>query len=215
MSTHPHQAFNHLVPQVIERTHQGERGMDLFSRLLKDNIIFLGTPIDDTIANLICAQMLHLESENPDRDISIYINSPGGDVNAMFAIYDTMQFIKPDISTICFGQAASAAAVLLAAGAPGKRLALPSSRVLLHQPYSGAQGQVSDLELAANEIDRLRTQLEMILADHTGQSIDKIKEDTERDFILTAPEAKEYGIIDEVIDRRNAADRSGPIRAIE
>ena len=216
MSTpNTHRALNHLVPTVVEQTNRGERAFDLFSRLLKDNIIFLGTPIDDTIANLICAQMLHLESENPERDISIYINSPGGDVNAMFAIYDTMQFIKPDISTICFGQAASAAAVLLAAGAPGKRLALPSSRILLHQPYSGAQGQVSDLELAANEIERLRNQLEQILADHTGKTTEKIKDDTERDFILTASEAKDYGIIDEVIDKRNAADRTGPIRAID
>ncbi len=215
MSTHMNPVHNYMVPNVIERTSQGERSFDLFSRLLKDNIIFLGTPIDDTIANLICAQMLHLESENPERDISIYINSPGGDVNAMFAIYDTMQYIRPDISTICFGQAASAAAVLLAAGAPGKRMALPSSRILLHQPYSGSQGQVSDLELAAAEIERLRTQLEMILASHTGQEQEKIKKDTERDFILTAAEAKDYGLIDQVIEQRNAVDRTGPIRAID
>ncbi len=215
MSSQNHQVRNYLVPTVVEQTNRGERAFDLYSRLLKDNIIFLGTPIDDGIANLICAQMLHLESENPERDISIYINSPGGDVNAMFAIYDTMQYIKPDISTICFGQAASAAAVLLAAGAHGKRLALPSSRILLHQPYSGAQGQVSDLELAANEIDRLRNQLEDILARHTGQSKDKIKEDTERDFVLTARQAKEYGLIDEVIEERDAVDRSGPIRSID
>ncbi|NNF55167.1 MAG: ATP-dependent Clp protease proteolytic subunit [Acidimicrobiales bacterium] len=215
MSTQNFRAQNYLVPTVVERTNQGERAFDLYSRLLKDNIIFLGTPIDDNIANLICAQMLHLESENPERDISIYINSPGGDVNAMFAIYDTMQYIKPDISTICFGQAASAAAVLLAAGAPGKRMALPSSRILLHQPYSGSQGQVSDLEIAASEIERLRTQLEMILANHTGQTQEKIKNDTERDFILTALEAKEYGLIDQVIQERNVVDRSGPIRAID
>lgn len=215
MSTQNFRAQNYLVPTVVERTNQGERAFDLYSRLLKDNIIFLGTPIDDTIANLICAQMLHLESENPERDISIYINSPGGDVNAMFAIYDTMQYIKPDISTICFGQAASAAAVLLAAGAPGKRMALPSSRILLHQPYSGSQGQVSDLEIAASEIERLRNQLEMILANHTGQTQEKIKNDTERDFILTAIEAKEYGLIDQVIEERKAVDRSGPIRAID
>ncbi len=204
------------IPNVIEKGPNGrEFGSDLFSRLLRDNIIFIGTPIDEMIANVTCAELLHLESENPDRDISIYINSPGGDVNAMFAIYDTMQFIRPDVATICFGQAASAAAVLLAAGAPGKRFALPSSRILLHQPYSGAQGQVSDLELAAAEIERLKTQLEQILAHHTGQPIEKIAADTDRDFVLTAAEAQAYGIIDDVIANRNAADTSGPIRAIE
>ncbi len=208
-------AASYLVPTVVEQTNRGERAYDLYSRLLKDNIIFLGTPIDDGIANLICAQLLHLESENPDRDISIYINSPGGDVNAMFAIYDTMQYIRPDLNTICFGQAASAAAVLLAAGTPGKRLALPSSRVLLHQPYAGAQGQVSDLELAANEIERLRTQLEKVLAHHTGKDQTVIRKDTERDFVLTAEEAKEYGVIDEVLTSRNLVDDSGPIRAVE
>lgn len=208
-------AASYLVPTVVEQTNRGERAYDLYSRLLKDNIIFLGTPIDDGIANLICAQLLHLESENPERDISIYINSPGGDVNAMFAIYDTMQYIRPDLNTICFGQAASAAAVLLAAGTPGKRLALPSSRVLLHQPYAGAQGQVSDLELAANEIERLRTQLEKVLAHHTGKDQETIRRDTERDFVLNAEEAKEYGIIDEVLTSRNLVDDSGPIRAVE
>ncbi len=202
------------MPYVIEQTSRGERTFDLFSRLLKDNIIFLGTPINDMVANLICAQLLHLESENPDRDISLYINSPGGDVNAMFAIYDTMQYIRPQVNTICFGQAASAAAVLLAAGAPGKRMALPSARILLHQPYSGAQGQVSDLEIAAKEIERLRVQLEMILAKHTGQDVERIKADTDRDFVMSAEEAKAYGVIDEVIEQRNAADTSGPIRAI-
>ncbi len=203
------------IPNVIEQTSRGEVRHDLFSRLLKDNIVFIGTPIDEMIANVTCAELLHLESENPDRDISLYINSPGGDVNAMFAIYDTMQFIRPDVATICFGQAASAAAVLLAAGAPGKRFALPSSRILLHQPYSGAQGQVSDLELAAAEIERLKKQLETILAHHTGQPVEKIANDTDRDFVLTAEQAKEYGIIDDVIANRNAADTSGPIRAIE
>ncbi len=203
------------VPNVIEQTSRGEVRHDLFSRLLKDNIVFIGTPIDEMIANVTCAELLHLESENPDRDISLYINSPGGDVNAMFAIYDTMQFIRPDVATICFGQAASAAAVLLAAGAPGKRFALPSSRILLHQPYSGAQGQVSDLELAAAEIERLKKQLETILAHHTGQPVEKIATDTDRDFVLTAEQAKAYGIIDDVIANRNAADTSGPIRAIE
>lgn len=207
-------ASSYLVPTVVEQTNRGERAYDLYSRLLKDNIIFLGTPIDDGIANLVCAQLLHLESENPERDISIYINSPGGDVNAMFAIYDTMQYIRPDINTICFGQAASAAAVLLAAGTEGKRLSLPSSRVLLHQPYAGAQGQVSDLELAANEIERLRNLLESMLAKHTGQTVEKIHSDTERDFVMNAESAKAYGIIDEVLTSRNAVDDSGPIRAV-
>jgi ATP-dependent Clp protease protease subunit len=174
----------------------------------------LGTPIDDGVANVVSAQMLHLESENPDRDISIYINSPGGDINAMFAIYDTMQYIRPDITTICFGQAASAAAILLAAGAHGKRLALPNARILLHQPYTGAQGQVSDLEIAATEIDRIKRSLEQILAHHTNQDIDKIAADTDRDFVMTAVEAKEYGIIDEVLRERNAVDATGPIRAV-
>jgi len=207
--------YNYLVPTVVEQTNRGERAFDLYSRLLKENIVFIGTPIDDTIANLICAQLLHLESENPDRDISLYINSPGGDINALFAIYDTMQYIKPDITTICFGQAASAAAVLLAAGTPGKRLALPHSRVLIHQPYAGAQGQVSDIELASREIQRLKTQLEQILARHTGQDVEKIHADTDRDFVMTAEEAVEYGIIDEVIDQRDLVDNSGPIAVVE
>ena len=209
------QVHNYLVPTVVEQTNRGERAFDLYSRLLKENIVFIGTPIDDTIANLICAQLLHLESENPDRDISLYINSPGGDINALFAIYDTMQYIKPDITTICFGQAASAAAVLLAAGTPGKRLALPHSRVLIHQPYAGAQGQVSDIELASREIQRLKTQLEQILARHTGQDAEKIHTDTDRDFVMTAQEAVEYGSIDEVIDQRDLVDNSGPIAAVE
>ena len=206
---------NYLVPTVVEQTNRGERAFDLYSRLLKENIIFIGTPIDDTIANLVCAQLLHLESENPDRDISLYINSPGGDINSLFAIYDTMQYIKPDITTICFGQAASAAAVLLAAGTPGKRLALPHSRVLIHQPYAGAQGQVSDIELASKEIQRLKSQLEQILAHHTGQDAEKIHADTDRDFVMTASEAVTYGVIDEVIDQRNLADNSGPIAVVE
>jgi len=208
-------AQNYLVPTVVEQTNRGERAYDLYSRLLKENIIFLGTPIDDTIANLVSAQLLHLESENPDRDINIYINSPGGDINALFAIYDTMQYVKPDISTICFGQAASAAAVLLAAGTKGKRLALKHSRVLIHQPYAGAQGQVSDIEIAANEIQRLKLQLEEILAEHSGQTAEKIAADTDRDFVMTASQAKEYGIIDEVIDNRASVDTSGPIKAVE
>jgi ATP-dependent Clp protease protease subunit len=198
-------AFNYLVPTVVEQTNRGERAFDLYSRLLKDSIIFLGTPIDDTIANLVCAQLLHLEAESPDKDISIYINSPGGDITALFAIYDTMQYVRPDISTICFGQAASAAAVLLAAGTKGKRLALPRARVLLHQPYGQAMGQAVDIELAAKEIERMRVQLEEMLSEHTGQPIARIHKDTDRDFILSAHEAKEYGIIDEVIAVRESA----------
>ncbi len=207
------QPQSYLVPTVVEQTNRGERAYDLYSRLLKDNIIFLGTPIDDTIANLVCAQMLHLESENPDKDISIYVNSPGGDVTALFAIYDTMQFIRNDIATICYGQAASAAAVLLAAGTKGKRLALPHARVLLHQPY-GAMGyaQVTDLELAAKEILRMRDLMEEMLAHHTGQPLERIHVDTDRDFVLEAEAAVEYGIIDEVITARTMADRTGPIK---
>ena len=203
-------------PTVIEQTSKGgERVTDIYSKLLSDNIVFLGTPIVDEIANIISAQLLHLESENPDGDISIYINSPGGDINAMFAIYDTMQYISSDITTICFGQAASAAAILLAGGTKGKRLALPNARVLLHQPYTGAQGQVSDLEIAASEVERLKVSLETMLSEHTGQSMDKIAEDTDRDFVMTAEEAKEYGIIDEVIQKRDIVDRTGAIRAVE
>ncbi len=203
----------YYVPNVTEQTSRGERTSDLFSRLLKENIIFLGMPIDDTVANLICAQLIHLESENPDRDINIYINSPGGDITSLFAIYDTMQFIKNDIATICLGQAASAAAVLLAAGTKGKRLALPHSRVLLHQPYGQVgYGQVTDLEIAAKEILRMRDLLEEILAKHTGQSMERIHADTDRDFVIEANEAVEYGIIDSVISSRELTDRSGPIR---
>ena len=202
-------------PTVIYETSRGQTiTADLYSRLLKENIIFIGTPIDDTVANLICAQLLHLESENPDKDINIYINSPGGDVLALMAIYDTMQFVKPDIMTICFGQAASAAAVLLAAGTPGKRLALPHARILIHQPYAGAQGQATDIELAAREILRIRSLLEEVLSFHTGQTQEKIHRDTDRDFVMSAEEAKDYGIIDEVISVRELADTSGPITAI-
>jgi ATP-dependent Clp protease, protease subunit len=206
-------ARNYLVPTVVEQTNRGERAFDLYSRLLKDNIIFLGTPIDDTIANLVCAQLLHLESENPEKDINVYINSPGGDITALFAIYDTMQYIKPDISTICFGQAASAAAVLLAAGTKGKRLALPHARVLLHQPWGSGAGQATDIEIQAKEIMRMRDLLEQILADHTGQSKERLNRDTDRDFVLSAAEAKEYGMIDEVISTRELADNRGPITA--
>ncbi len=207
-------AYNYMVPSVVEQTNRGERAYDLYSKLLKENIIFIGTPIDDVVANIVCAQLLHLESENPDKDVNVYINSPGGDINSLFAIYDTMSYIKPDITTICYGQAASAAAVLLAAGTPGKRLALPHSRILIHQPYAGAQGQVSDLEIASREIQRLKTQLEELLAYHTGQPVEKIREDTDRDYVMTAQEAKEYGIIDEVIDRRGDVDNTGPITAV-
>jgi ATP-dependent Clp protease protease subunit len=206
-------AYNYLVPTVVEQTNRGERAFDLYSRLLKEHIIFLGTPIDDTIANLICAQLLHLESENPDKDINIYINSPGGDITALFAIYDTMQYIKPDITTICFGQAASAAAVLLAAGTKGKRLALPLARVLLHQPWGQGSGTGTDIEIQAREIMRMRDLLDGILAEHTGQPKEKLKVDTDRDFVLSAIEAKEYGIIDEVISTREMADNSLPITA--
>lgn len=206
-------ARNYLVPTVVEQTNRGERAYDLYSRLLKENIVFLGTPIDDTIANLVCAQLLHLESENPDRDINIYINSPGGDITALFAIYDTLQYIKPDISTICYGQAASAAAVLLSAGTPGKRLALPHARVLLHQPWGSGGGQAADIEIQAREIMRMRDLLEDILARHTGQPKERIAKDTDRDFVLSATDAKEYGIIDEVIEARELADNAGAIRA--
>jgi len=201
------------MPYVVEQTSRGERTYDLYSRLLKDNIIFLQTPIDDTVASVICAQLIHLESENPDKDINIYINSPGGDITSLFAIYDTMQFIKNDIATICLGQAASAAAVLLAAGTKGKRLALPHSRILLHQPYGQVSyGQVTDLEIAAREILRMRELLEEILALHTGQTMERVHKDTDRDFVMEAQEAIDYGIIDDVLSSRANVDRTGPIR---
>ena len=192
---------NYLVPTVVEQTNRGERAFDLYSRLLKDSIIFLGTPIDDTIANLVCAQLLHLEAENPDRDISIYINSPGGDITALFAIYDTMQYVKPDIATICFGQAASAAAVLLAAGTPGKRMALPHARVLLHQPWGSGGGQASDIEIQAREIRHLKEVLTDILTNATGKAKEQVHKDMERDRFFKAHEAVEYGLIDRVIDQ--------------
>lgn len=203
---------NYLVPTVVEQTNRGERAFDLYSRLLKENIILLGTPIDDVIANLVCAQLIHLESENPDRDINVYINSPGGDISALFAIYDTSQYIRNDISTICLGQAVGTAAVLLAAGTKGKRMALPHARVLLHQPYGQAMGQATDIELAAKEIDRMRDLLEEILARHTGQDPARIHDDTDRDFIMDSEAAKEYGIIDDVIEARRVANNSA-IRA--
>jgi ATP-dependent Clp protease protease subunit len=193
---------NYLVPIVIEQTNRGERSFDIYSRLLKERIVFLGTPIDDQIGNLVMAQLLHLESEDPDKDIHLYINSPGGDITSLFAVYDTMQYIKPDVSTIVMGQAASAAATLLAAGAKGKRYALPHSRILIHQPHGGAQGQAVDIEIQAKEILRYRQLLDEIMAQHTGQTIEKVSKDTDRDFIMTAEQAKEYGIIDEVISSR-------------
>jgi ATP-dependent Clp protease protease subunit len=201
----PHKMYNYIVPTVIEQTNRGERAFDIYSRLLKDRIVFLGTPIDDTVANLIMAQLLHLESEDADKDINLYINSPGGEITGLFAIYDTMQFIKPEIATYCMGQAASAAAVLLAAGTKGKRHSLPHARILIHQPYSGAGGQASDIEIQAKEITRMRELLERVLAHHTGQSIEKLRKDTDRDFIMNADEAKEYGIVDEVILTRELA----------
>ena len=196
------QAQNYLVPTVVESTNRGERAFDLYSRMLKEHIIFLGTPIDDNVANLISAQLLFLESENADKDISIYINSPGGDITALFAIYDTMKYVKNDITTFCYGQAASAAAVLLAGGTKGKRFSLPHSRILLHQPYGGAGGQASDIEIQAKEILRMRELLNEMLAHDTGQTVEKISTDTDRDFILSAAEARDYGIIDEVITVR-------------
>jgi ATP-dependent Clp protease protease subunit len=193
---------DYLVPVVVEQTSRGERSFDIYSRLLKERIVFLGTPIDDAVGNLIMAQLLHLESEDPDKDINLYINSPGGDITALFAIYDTMQFIKCDVATTVMGQAASAAAVLLLAGAKGKRFALPHSRVLLHQPHGGAQGQAVDIEIQAKEITRYRKLLEQLIAEHTGQPLDKVSKDTDRDYILTAEEAKDYGVIDEIITKR-------------
>ena len=207
------QMSGYTIPSVVEQTARGERGYDLYSRLLRDNIIWLDTPIDDSSASLTCAKLVYLESENPDKDISIYINSPGGDITALFAIYDTMQFIKNDIATICLGQAASAAAVLLAAGTKGKRMALPHSRIMLHQPSgSTGYGQVTDLELAAKEILRMRDLLEEMLASHTGQTIERIHIDTDRDFVMEAQEAIDYGIIDDVLSSRANVDRTGPIR---
>ncbi|HLB62608.1 MAG TPA: ATP-dependent Clp protease proteolytic subunit [Actinomycetota bacterium] len=193
---------NYLVPVVVEQTSRGERSFDIYSRLLKERIVFLGTPVDDTVGNLVMAQLLHLESEDPDKDINLYINSPGGEITALFAIYDTMQYIKPDVSTIVMGQAASAAAVLLLAGQKGKRYALPHSRVLLHQPHGGASGQAVDIEIQAKEMIRYRDLLDELIAEHTGQSLEKVSKDTDRDYILTAVEAVEYGVVDEVITSR-------------
>ena len=201
---------NYLVPTVIQQTNRGERAYDIYSRLLTERIIFLGTPIDDTVSNLMIAQLLHLESDDPDKDINLYINSPGGEITGLFAIYDTMQYIKPDVSTICIGQAASAAAVLLAAGAKGKRFVLPHARILIHQPHGGASGQAVDIEIQAKEIIRMRELLDNILAHHTGQDVEKVGRDTDRDFIMSALEAKDYGIVDEVISNRELASVAVP-----
>ena len=194
--------MSYLVPMVIEQTNRGERSFDLYSRLLKDRIIFLGTPITDEISNVIMAQLIHLEGDDPTKDINLYINSPGGSVTSALAIYDTIEFIKPDVTTICMGQAASAAAILLAAGTKGKRFALPHARILIHQPHGGAEGQSSDIEIQAREIQRIRDLLDQILSDKTGQPLEKITEDTDRAFIMTADEAVEYGIIDHVLQSR-------------
>ncbi|MGH8076725.1 MAG: ATP-dependent Clp endopeptidase proteolytic subunit ClpP [Lysobacter sp.] len=195
------QALN-LVPMVVEQTSRGERAYDIYSRLLKERVIFLVGPIDDHVANVILAQMLFLEAENPEKDISLYINSPGGIVTAGMAIYDTMQYIKPDVSTICVGQAASMGALLLASGAPGKRYALPNSRVMIHQPLGGFQGQATDIEIHAREIIDLRRRLDQIIAKHTNQELEKVAKDTERDYCMSAEEAKEYNIVDRVIEHR-------------
>lgn len=195
-----------LVPMVVESTSRGERSFDIFSRLLKERIIFLGTPIDDTIASLIIAQLLFLEAEDPEKDIMVYINSPGGVVTAGLAIYDTMQYIKPDVSTICLGQAASMGAFLLAAGAPGKRIALSNARIMIHQPLGGAQGQATDIEIQAAEILRIKKRLNELLAIHTKQPIDKLEKDTDRDFFMSPSDAKDYGLIDQVLSPRIGAD---------
>lgn len=199
---------NYLVPMVVENTHRGERAYDIYSRLLKDRIIFLGSEVNDSVASLLIAQMLFLESEDPDKDVQLYINSPGGSVTAGMAIYDTMQYIKPDVSTICLGQAASMGAFLLAAGAAGKRHCLPHARIMIHQPWGGFQGQATDIDIHAKEILRLKDELNKILAKHCNQSVKKIQQDTERDFFMSGLEAKEYGLIDHVVEYRSA-DKNG------
>jgi ATP-dependent Clp protease, protease subunit len=193
---------NYLVPVVVEQTSRGERSFDIYSRLLKDRIVFLGTPIDDQVGNLIMAQLLHLESEDPDKDIHLYINSPGGEMTTLFAVYDTIQYVKPDVSTIVMGQAASAAAVLALSGAKGKRFALPHARILLHQPHGGVEGQAVDIEIQAKEIVRSRALMHEIIAQHTGQPLEKVAKDTDRDFILTVEQAVQYGAVDKIITSR-------------
>ena len=198
----------YLVPMVVEQTSRGERAYDIYSRLLKDRIIFIGSPIDDEVANLVIAQLLFLEAEDPDKDIHVYVNSPGGSVTSSLAIYDTMQFVKPAIETICMGQAASGAALLLAAGTKGKRMALPHSRIMIHQPSGGTQGQAVDIQIQAKEILRMREELNRILARHTGQPLERIEKDSDRDFFMSPEEAKEYGLVDEVIFYRDVAKRA-------
>ena len=199
-----------LIPMVVEQTNRGERAYDIYSRLLKDNIIFVGTPVDDNVANLVIAQLLYLMAEDPNRDISLYINSPGGSITAGLAIYDTMQFVKNDLTTICIGQAASMGALLLAAGTPGKRFSLPNSRILIHQPsVSGLSGQATDIDIQAREILRMREMTNEILAKHTGQKVERIEKDVERDFIMGAEQAKEYGIIDEIIEKHIPPEELG------
>jgi ATP-dependent Clp protease protease subunit len=199
-----------LIPMVVEQTNRGERAYDIYSRLLKDNIIFVGTPVDDNVANLVIAQLLYLMAEDPNRDISLYINSPGGSITAGLAIYDTMQFVKNDLTTICIGQAASMGALLLAAGTPGKRFTLPNSRILIHQPsVSGLSGQATDIDIQAKEILRMREMTNEILAKHTGQKVERIEKDVERDFIMGAEQAKEYGIIDEIIEKHIPPEETG------
>ncbi len=207
MATRIPETSNFIIPTVIEQTHRGERGWDIFSRLLKDRIVFLGTAVDDTIANIVIAQMLFLESEDPDKDVMLYINSPGGLVTAGLAIYDTMQYIRCDVATICMGQASSMGAFLLAAGAKGKRYALPNSRILIHQPLGGFQGQATDIDIHAREILRTRDRMNEILSKHTGQPLDRIKNDTERDYFMGAGEAKEYGVIDEILTKKKEAEK--------
>lgn len=202
MTTDP----KNLVPIVVEQTARGERSFDIFSRLLNERVVFLGHEVSDDIANLVIAQLLHLESEDPDKDINLYVNSPGGSITAGLAVYDTMQYIKSDVSTICIGQCASMAAVLLAGGTKGKRFALPNSRILIHQPWGGTQGQVTDIEIQAKEMLRMRQSLNEILAHHTGQDVEKIHVDTERDNIMTAEEAREYGLVDKVIVSRKESE---------
>lgn len=200
-----------LVPVVVEQTDRGARSFDIYSRLLSERIVFLGTPIDENVGNLVMAQLLHLEAENPERDINLYINSPGGDVPPLLAIYDTMSYVRSDVSTICMGQAASAAAVLLLAGAKGKRLALPHSQVMLRQPEGGAEGQATDVEIQAKEITRTRRLLEEVIAEHTGQPLERVAQDTDRDFILTPEKAMEYGVVYDVISTRNIAPEPGKV----
>ena len=195
------------MPYVVEQTHRGERSYDIYSRLLKDRIVFLGTPIDDDVANVIIAQLLFLESEDPDKDINLYVNSPGGSVTSGLAIYDTMQYVKPQVSTICLGQAASMGAFLLSGGAPGKRFAVPNARIMIHQPLGGFQGQATDIEIQAKEILRIKARLNEILGKHTKQAIERIEKDTDRDYFMGAGEAKEYGLIDDVIVHKKATEK--------